>query len=338
MDNKAWKDKYPPKKILAMRFQALGDVVITFPYLQSLRQIYPHAKIHFLTRAEDANIPKSMYLFDKVISIRGGRINTLQWTFGVCKLPFLIFQKYDVIVDLQNHQLSRFIRKLAGPKAWVSFDKYSPISAGERNRLTMEKIGLGSIQLDTNLNTRITNNELDIILKKAGWNGLSQLVILNPAGFFSSRQWPLENYIVFTQLLLHQKPGVQFLFLGVTRIAQKANYIKSKLGNTIIDLTNQTTASQAFALVKRCGFVLTEDSGLMHMAWVQGVPTLALFGSTRYDWSAPLGKWSLCLHSGDLPCGACLLSECKFGDTRCLTRYTPDYVLEKALRLMKTNT
>jgi len=70
------------------------------------------------------------------------------------------------------------------------------------------------------------------------------------------------------------------------------------------------------------------------MAWVSGIPTLAMFGSTRSDLSTPLGKHTLLLHSSDLECGNCLLAICKYGDTRCLTRYTPEFVFEKALTLV----
>lgn len=44
---KPWRKSYAPKKILAMRFQALGDTVITLPYLQSLKRRYPAIQLHF---------------------------------------------------------------------------------------------------------------------------------------------------------------------------------------------------------------------------------------------------------------------------------------------------
>jgi ADP-heptose:LPS heptosyltransferase len=78
---------------------------------------------------------------------------------------------------------------------------------------------------------------------------------------------------------------------------------------------------------------VTEDSGLMHMAWVSGTPTLALFGSSRADWSRPLGN-SRCLNSGDLECGACMEAECRFGDVRCLARYTPERIVGEAEDLL----
>jgi len=74
---------------------------------------------------------------------------------------------------------------------------------------------------------------------------------------------------------------------------------------------------------------------LMHMAWVSGIPTLAIFGSSRSDWSTPLGKHTKLLSSSDLECGNCLREVCIFGDNRCLTRYSPAFIFEKAQELLQ---
>jgi ADP-heptose:LPS heptosyltransferase len=160
--------------------------------------------------------------------------------------------------------------------------------------------------------------------------------VLNPAGFFSSRHWPTENYVQFARLWKKFKPNTQFLFVGIHRIENKAMEIQQQLGSQV-NLVNKTTLAEAFALLKKVDLVLTEDSGLMHMAWVQGVPTLALFGSTNATWSAPLGPQSLCLSSADMECGCCMLPMCKFGDNRCLQRYTPALVVEHAKKLLQKN-
>jgi ADP-heptose:LPS heptosyltransferase len=101
-----------------------------------------------------------------------------------------------------------------------------------------------------------------------------------------------------------------------------------------ISLIGETAPHEAFALVQKAQFVLSEDSGLMHFAWVSEIPTLVLFGSTRSDWSRPLGKHSSFLDSSDLPCGNCMQEECRFNDVHCLTRYTAEFVFEKAVQLM----
>jgi ADP-heptose:LPS heptosyltransferase len=122
--------------------------------------------------------------------------------------------------------------------------------------------------------------------------------------------------------------------LGLRGIEARAQTLAAALGDSLLNLAGRTTAPEAMGIVQRAALVLTEDCGLMHMAWTSGVPTLALFGSSRHDWSAPLGPHSRCLHSGDLPCGSCMAAECRFGDVHCLTRYTPERVVAEAELLL----
>lgn len=331
---KAWKEKKSPKRILAIRLHAIGDVVITLPYLQHLRKILPkNTRLDFLTIEECASIPQNIKLFDNVYVIRGRRNFKKQLAFTFLILPRLLLNRYDIILDLNDAIISRLVRKILLPKAWAIFDKFSPIPAGERTQLTIESVGLGKIIACTNFSLK-NNLNGENILKDNGWKNNNQLVILNPAGAFETRNWPLKNYVAFAKLWLQLFPQTQFLILGVTSIGKKAEYFKNELEDSLINLINKTTTAEAFAIIQRVKMVLTEDSGLMHMSWISGIPTLALFGSTRGYHAKPLGEKSFLFDSSDLPCGNCMLEICKYGDIHCLTRYTPEMVFEKAKELV----
>ncbi|HYJ40178.1 MAG TPA: hypothetical protein VEW08_05265, partial [Steroidobacteraceae bacterium] len=127
-----WRSSSAPRRILAMRFQALGDTIITLPYLLSLKRRFPEARLHFLTRKEVCQVPAAVDLFDRVIALGGGRNLKLQLLSAAWWMPWLLAQRYDLVLDLQNHRISRWIRKLIAPRAWAEFDCYSPRSAGER--------------------------------------------------------------------------------------------------------------------------------------------------------------------------------------------------------------
>jgi ADP-heptose:LPS heptosyltransferase len=318
-----------------MRFQALGDTVITLPYLQCIRDRYSSIEIHFFTREEVSVIPKSIKLFNKVITLGGGRNSKVQFILSLLRLPELWLQRYDAVIDLQNHKISRIIRSLLWTKAWTEFDRYSPISAGERTRQTIEALWSWKISLHTKF---ISKNNFDgsILLKNNGYQMQNDLVVLNPAGYCSSRNWPLKSYVEFAEQWLAQKPLTQFVLLLLPNQKSKADYLKTKLGRHCIDLTGKANQVEAFRLIQMCKLVLSEDSGLMHMAWVQGVPTIALFSSSRKDWSAPQGLWSICLDSSDLECGPCNMPICKYEDNRCLTRYAPRLILKCANDLLSS--
>lgn len=333
---KRWQKKQWPKSVLAIRLQAMGDLVITLPYLQALRNsLPPETTLDLLTRKEVDPIPKSLKLFNHIYSIRGGRNFKKQCIYAFLLLPKIIMKRYDVVLDLQNNLISRTTKKVVRPEAWSQFDKVSPLSAGERTRLTIEAIGLGKITATYKYQFKSDLNAEEI-LKANGWNGVSDLVIINPAGAFPSRNWSLENYAKFTISWLKRYPFTQFVILGTNTIMTKAAYLEINI-KELINLTGKTSAAQAFAIIQQAKLVLSEDSGLMHMAWISGVSTLAIFGSTRSDWSRPLGEHSFFLDSSDLPCGNCMLINCKYGTTQCLTRFTPEFVFEKAVELMNLN-
>ena len=331
---KPWIKKNLPKKILAIRLQAMGDTVITLPYLQQLRNDFPASvQIDFLTRVETEPIPKNLVLFNRVYSIAGKRNFKKQLFFTLLLLPKLLFRHYDVIIDLQNNILSRLVRKTLRPVAWSEFDKHSPIAAGERTRLTIEAVGLGKNKAAEKFQLK---SELEVkdLLKKNGWDEKKDLVVLNPAGFSETRSWPLGYYSLFAKLWLNEFPQTQFLIMGLPFINTKAKTLKSNLEENLITLIDKTNVAEAFAILQYSKFVLSEDSGLMHMSWISGISTFALFGSTRSDWARPLGEHTDFVDSSDLECGNCMQGKCKWGDTRCLTRYNPEIIFEKVKALI----
>ena len=329
---KKWSGTSDPKKVLFIRMQALGDVTITLPYISGFHAAYPNVEIHFLTRSEDAEIPAAFTMFARVFKIRGGRNKYRQFFNLILLLPTLIRQRYDIVYDLQNHKMSGILRRLPGVKAWAAFDKFSSFPAGDRTYHTIKSVGLSNFSpaYETNKSTLKLGRQL---LKDHPH--AQHIFIVNPAGFFESRNWPESYYHQWARLVLELYNGdVTFLFVGIERIKNKADSFERAFPGNTLNLVNKTTILEAFALVQNAHFMLTEDSGLMHMSWVSGIPTLALFGSSRSDWSRPLGDHSFILDSSDLECGNCLLEKCKFLDNRCLTRYDPEFVFNQSKKLL----
>lgn len=326
--------QYQPSRILIIRLHAIGDVAITLPYCTSLRKSFPNSQIDFLTTEPCAGLPQALTIFDNVLvfphcSDRWERAwNTLAWCARISKFH------YDVVLDLQRNRISRAIRRSAFPTFWGEFDRFSPTAAGDRVLDTLQRTGFEFIQPVYRMGVRhdIIVQAENILLNHE-WDGMTKLIVLNPAGLWITRNWPVENYIELGNRWL-AKERVQFLLMGSERIGQKARYIAEKLPDSTINLVGKTTLAEAFGILQYASAVISEDSGLMHMAWVSGIPTLALFGSSRQDWSRPLGKHSVLLHSGDLECGACMKAECQYGDVHCLTRYTAEEVYKTTQKLL----
>lgn len=330
--SRPWSRREPPASILAIRLQAFGDVTITLPYLRALKQRLPDTEIDFLTRLEDTALPRAVQLFGRVYALGGGRSERVQLLAAAAVVPALVRRRYEVVLDLQNNRVSRMIRRIAAPAAWSSFDTVSPIRAGERTRLAIHAAGLPLDDVEFALPLRDAEAGLRV-LRSSNWQSDRPLVILSPSGGMPSRNWPIERYAQFAKIW-RGRYGAQFAILGLKGIAAKAKTLAAHLGDSLLNLVGRTSAPEAMAIVQRASLVVTEDCGLMHMAWTTGVPTLALFGSSRHDWSAPIGPHTVCLHSGDLPCGGCMERTCRYGDVHCLMRYTAEDVVAAAERLL----
>jgi heptosyltransferase-2 len=336
---KYWTLKTDPEKILVIRFHAIGDVAVTFPSCAGLREKFPAVKIGYLTSETAYGLVLSLSMIDDIHKFPLNFDAT--GTAGILKRIYRTFfrylnafkwglyirkDKYDIIVDLQRNRISRLIRRLAKPKSWSEFDRFSIKPAGMRVLDTFHRVGFGDLKLKYDIHVK---KEIllraEKILDEKNYDRSGKLVVMNPAGLWATRNWPLQNYIELANLI-KQKHKVQFLILGTHRIKEKAVLICSSLPGSVIELVDKTSLEEAFAILQNASLVISEDSGLMHMSWVSGIPTIALLGSSNSVWTRPLGEHSRCLSSDDLPCGNCMSGQCRFGDVHCLTRYTPEYL------------
>jgi heptosyltransferase-2 len=330
-----WSSTTLPEKILVIRLQAFGDVVITLPYVQALQSLVPTTQFHFLTRDEFSALPFNMTIFNRVFTIDGGRDPVRQWIYSIRCLPSLRHERYDIVIDLQRNSLSRMIRRMLRPKSFCEFDRFSLQTAGERTKHTIERLGIAQLR-DALPNLKLRDNDIGLNkLHAANFDRAKKLFVLNPAGSFITKNWPMENYDRFARTWLETiDDQVQFLILGTDSLRTKAEYLKNRLGNNLISLIGLTTQAEAFNILQKTNLVLTEDSGLMHLACAAQVPVIALFGSTKSLWSKPWGNFAICLDSSDLECGECTQPSCRFGDIHCLTRHTPDDVIKIAQDLL----
>lgn len=312
-------------KILIIRFHAFGDLVAIFPYVNALRKAHPDAGIDLLTAEYIMTVPENITLFDRVIGIKGGMHSKRLFLGAIQKLPMLLMQRYSTIIDLQADRKSKMVLRVLGHYKAPVFEKYGAYFAGLRYQKAIQSSGFTTTS-DFQLPLKSTQLGINK-LREAGWDGKSKLIVLNPAGFYTSRNWPMSHYLSFIELLEKElKYDFNILFIGDGRIAEKAQTMTNAFPARCLNLVEKTSQMEAFAILPHIQLMLSEDSGLAHMAWVQGVKTCLMLGSTRADWTAPPYEHVINLTSSDLECGNCMEPVCKYGDVRCLTRYTPALV------------
>lgn len=339
-----WDKDHPPEKILIIRLHAIGDTAITLPACAGLRNLLPDSEIDFLTSKTSYGLINSVGIFNNVYELpmytgRTTLIGKLLSKLRTLKQAITLGnnlkkKQFDVIIDLQHNRNSFIIRKLCNVKFWSELDRYSPKSASTRMLETIHNAGFTEVKIHfkQHIRTWLISKAKEILLNN-GWNGNENLIVLNPAGLWFTRKWPIDNYVSLAGLI-SKKYHVKYLLLGDERILESSKYLSDKLGGQLINLACKTSLEIAFTILSLCSLIISEDSALYHMAWALGIPSVLLLGSTRSDWTYHKSDHALCLNSDDLPCGNCMQPECRFGDVHCLTRYTPEIVFEKARALL----
>lgn len=329
-----WDSRDSPPRVLLIRFHALGDVAIVLPSAVHCARRWPASTIDMLTMAPAAGLAEAVPVFHTVLTIpaasgRAGRIlSAVRTGLSIRR------RKYDLVIDLQRNYVSRLIRMISGAPSWSEFDRFSPLPAPARVLSTISGAGLESPrhEIPVPVSVRATETALRLLTGE-GWDGSTKLVVFNPAGLWQTRNWPISSYVELYRLW-SAREHIRVLVLGTDRVRERGERIARGAGMHVINLAGKTTAGEALAVLRHAAIIVTEDSGLMHMAWAAGVPILALFGSSRSDWSAPQGDLAVCMDSADLECGCCMEPACRFGDVHCLTRRSPRDVLEAALELL----
>lgn len=325
------------KNILFIRPGGIGDAVLLLPAVKELRATFPETVIGVLCEKRNAEIftltdtIQHIYLYDRNLD-----------------LLRCIRQPYDVVIDTEQwHRLS----------AVVGFFTKAPIRIGfntnERGRLfthtipyshddyevysffhLIEPLLQEKPSFDQNLpfiQPPLLPERLSLLLQKNGDN--KQFIAIFPGASVEERRWGGENF-GRTAEILRQK-GYHIVILGSFCDSQDAETMKKYVHDSI-DLTGKTSLREVVGILKQCRLLITADSGLMHLAYAIGTPTVSLFGSGIEKKWAPPGAQHIVLNN-HLSCSPCT----KFGYTpkceqniRCLSSISSNSVIESAERIL----
>jgi heptosyltransferase II len=140
------------------------------------------------------------------------------------------------------------------------------------------------------------------------------------ARFGPARLWPW--YAELARMLPDQRIVVE----GSVEERPQAQAIAAMSPGNVTDLTG-TSLVEAAAVLSVAACVVSNDSGLMHLAGFVGAPVVGIFGSTPPAWTRPLGGRLRVMYRGE-PCSPCLDRTCRFGHYDCLRKIGPELVAQ----------
>jgi heptosyltransferase-2 len=154
------------------------------------------------------------------------------------------------------------------------------------------------------------------------------------------KQWPLERYRDLVEKLIAEYPASHIVLFGSPNEAEMIAELARGLGSRVTVAAGKTNVKQVAALIQQCDLLISNDSGLMHVAVAVGTPVVAIYGPTDIRRTAPLGPQHTVIRH-ELPCSPCFklegddqVRQCPHHD--CLMSITPDEVLQ-AIRKSSQN-
>lgn len=332
----------------------MGDIILTLPVVEPLKEKYPDSEIFFLCKEKYKSLLLDHPRIDRVIEFDTQGVHK-----GISGLTRLIKElktlQLDVILDLHSNLRSFIITNLVPAKTKIKYNKrwsarflmvyFKPFKVKSKHTLDcyMESLPKLGIKYEKKL-LRFYLNENDEVwadrfLCKNGWNGERILLGVAPGARWETKKWDKEKFAGAVEMLSRRFPLDVVLF-GDKNDTDAISWISEELSKKreskrspgviqVIDLP----FNQVAGVLQMCDVLVTNDSGLMHLASFLRVPVVAVFGPTHPKLGfSPLGRDSVVITVNE-KCSPCSLHgkrKCHVKERYCMDRISPEEVAEKA--------
>ena len=205
--------------------------------------------------------------------------------------------------------------------------------------LGVEKHAFSTLAQLPNPQLQISSQQIQTALKTFGLQQGSYTVFAPGAEYGPAKRWPLRHFAALAGLLA--QPVV---LLGSAKEAVDCETIAAAAGSSAqcLNLAGKTPLLQAMALIAGSAGVVSNDSGLMHVAAALGVPQAAVFGSSSPLHTPPLNRRAAVLwlkndqaYQPPLDCAPCFARVCPLGHLRCLNDIEPERVQHALLAIAR---
>jgi heptosyltransferase-2 len=343
---------YQYKRILIVRTDRIGDVILSTPVIKALRDAYPGAYLAMVVRPyTKVIIEGNPYLDDVILYDKDGREKS--WFSALRFSRNLAKSKFDLAVVLNPSNRSNLIPFLAGiPKrvgydrklGWLLTDRVKDTKfEGKKHEIeyNLDLVrALGIQPRDTATFMPILQDSekwVEAVLNRENIQPSDRLVVINPGASDNSKMWPPKRYAQVADKLSEKKMKV--IILGGAGDEKICREVISGMHCQYIDMVGNNNISQAASLLKRSSLFISSDTGPMHIASSCGIPVLAILGRSQAGLSplrwGPHNKNSGFIHK-DVGCAKCLAHKCS-KNFLCLQAITVEDVLELAEKLLKNS-
>lgn len=330
----------------------IGDAVMTQPLLARIKALYPDSTIDVLASTWVSPIYRACSEVNQVIEAQFEH-KQLQWGLRKQLAKQIEQKQYQACLVLPNSFKSALIPWLANIPLRIAYrgemrfglinvalDNPSKINRPPMVEHYLALITLlkdeeqsedqltGQKTITPNLNIS-TSARQSIQSKLQSANITDSIYVFCPgAEYGPSKRWPTEHFATLAQELIKENPNNHIILIGSHGDQNLADEISSqgKQTSNIHNWCGSTSLDEAIALIGMSKAVVSNDSGLMHIAAALRVPQVAIFGSSDPAHTPPLSDKAKVIWL-DLPCSPCHKRECPLGHLKCLKDILPQQVL-----------
>jgi len=332
-------------KILVIGPSWVGDMVMSHSLYRSLKQRYPDAQIDVMAPDWCRPLLSRMAEVDNAIRmpLGHGDFKLLQrWHLGR-----ELKNKYDKAVILPNSLKSAFIPLFAGiaeRTGWKGESRYGLLNDLRSNKtdfalmvdryraLAWPKEDMSHAdKLPELLSPQLSfdpDNRPKALITHHLTTDKPVLALCPGAEFGPAKRWPEQHYAATAKAFLEK--GWQIWLFGSAKdkpVCQDIiNLVPQALQNDCHSLAGATSLGDAIDLISLAGAVVSNDSGLMHVAAALDRPLVAVYGSSSPLYTPPLCEQVAILHT-DIGCRPCFKKECPLDHLKCLTELAPERVI-----------
>ncbi len=323
-----------PKRILVVKLDHLGDVILATPVFSNLRQAYPNAELHALAGRWSRVVLDRHPDVDKTLEYnsppfcRTGQATSLRATFELYRQ--LRRQRYDLVVELRSdwrilcfallrlapHRLSRAALQIENR---LGGSRFSGMHETTRNLDVLRHVGI-----PTSIQTAIFSVKPEdekwasAFLRSHEIDRQYPLVAIHPGSPVPLKRWDPERYAELADWLVTRR-HVQALFVGVKDEIPIINEIQSLMRGESTNIAGETTLTQLASILRASHMFIGNDSGPMHLAAAVGTPTIGLYGPGDPRRFAPIGAQCRTIQQKD-DCPPCAGVTCQFGKEGCMSK------------------
>lgn len=344
--NKDVTRKSNSKRILIVRTDRIGDVLLSTPVIKAMRDEYPDACIAMMVSPYSKEIVEGNPYLDEVI-VYDKEAKHKSWASSMEFAKYLKTKKFDLALVLHPNNRVHLITYFAGIKRRVGYNRKLGFLLTDRIKHT-KQLGekheleynldlvryLGIIPKEQSLFMPIKKESEDwaeVVLRQEGISASDKILAIHPGASCPSKIWPQLRFAQVADKLadLH---GFKIIIVSGPKDIRMAEDVLSNMRHAAFNLAGKTSVSQLASVLRRCNLFISNDSGPVHVASALGTPVISLFGRAQRGLSpvrwGPIGLKDRILHK-EVGCIECFAHKCK-KEFACLKAITVDDVVKAA--------